>query len=223
MLLRGTAIVSLLTLLSRLLGFVRDLLVARLLGASLFADAFFVAFRIPNLLRSIAAEGALTSAFVPVFSSALAESKERAIEVCKRAVSFALCLTIPLTLAGALFAEDIVRLIAPGFESDPERYALAISLTRMMMPYIICVSIIAILNSALNSLKVFGASAWARVDHEPCAHRWRALFPLLRSKNSDNTARNLRRDWRHRPSARADSSVPSSLALSVALPKALLP
>lgn len=163
MLLRGTAIVSVLTLLSRCLGFVRDLMVAQLLGASLFADAFFVAFRIPNLLRSIAAEGALTSAFVPVFSSALARGKDHAVEACKRAITFVLCLTLPLTIVGALFAEEVVDLIAPGFSSDPEKLALAAFLTQMMMPYIICVSIIAIINSALNSLKVFGASAWAQV------------------------------------------------------------
>lgn len=163
MLLRGTAIVSVLTLLSRCLGFVRDLLVAQLLGATLFADAFFVAFRIPNLLRSIAAEGALTSAFVPVFSTALARGKDHAVEACKRAITFVLCLTLPLTIVGTLFAEEVVDLIAPGFSSDPEKLALATSLTQMMLPYIICVSIIAIINSALNSLKVFGASAWAQV------------------------------------------------------------
>lgn len=163
MLLRGTAIVSVLTLLSRLLGFVRDLLVAQLLGASLFADAFFVAFRIPNLLRSFAAEGALTSAFVPVFSSALAQGKEHAVETCKRVIGFVLCLTIPLAIVGALFATEIVGLIAPGFSEDPAKRELATSLTQLMMPYIICVSLIAIVNSALNSLKIFGASAWAQV------------------------------------------------------------
>ena len=163
MLLRGTAIVSVLTLISRCLGFVRDLLVANLLGASLFADAFFVAFRIPNLLRSFAAEGALTSAFVPVFSSALARGKGDAVEAFKRATSFVLCLTIPLTLLGIVYASDVVRIIAPGFSEDPEKLALASSLTQMMMPYIICVSLIALLNSALNALKIFGASAWAQV------------------------------------------------------------
>ena len=163
MLLRGTAIVSLLTLVSRCLGFVRDLLVARLLGASLFADAFFVAFRIPNLLRSFAAEGALTSAFVPVFSSALARSKEDAQTAFKRVAGFVLYLTIPLALLGMVFTTEILSVIAPGFQNDPEKHALAITLTRVMFPYIICVSLVATLNSALNTLKVFGASAWAQV------------------------------------------------------------
>jgi putative peptidoglycan lipid II flippase len=163
MLLRGTAIVSLLTLLSRCLGFFRDLLVARLLGASLFADAFFVAFRVPNLLRSFAAEGALTSAFVPVFSSALARGKEDANAAFKRVAGFILYLTIPLALIGIAFAPEILSVIAPGFSESPEKLSLTIELTRMMFPYIICVSLIAMLNSALNTLKVFGASAWAQV------------------------------------------------------------
>ena len=163
MLLRGTAIVSLLTLLSRILGFVRDLLVARLLGASLFADAFFVAFRIPNLLRSFAAEGALTSAFVPVFSSALARSKDDAQTAFRRIAGFVLYLTIPLAVLGIIFATEILSVIAPGFQNDPEKRALASTLTRIMFPYIIFVSLVAMLNSALNTLKVFGASAWAQV------------------------------------------------------------
>ena len=163
MLVRGTAIVSLLTLVSRVLGFVRDLLVARLLGASLFADAFFVAFRIPNLLRSFAAEGALTSAFVPVFSSALARSKEDAQTAFRRVAGFVLYLTIPMSLLGIVFARELLSFIAPGFENDPEKLALTIQLTQIMFPYIICVSLVAMLNSALNTLKVFGASAWAQV------------------------------------------------------------
>ncbi len=163
MLLRGTAIVSLLTLLSRCLGFVRDLLVARLLGASLFADAFFVAFRVPNLLRSFAAEGALTSAFVPVFSSALARGKGDAQTTFKRVAGFVLYLTIPLSILGIVFTTEILSVMAPGFQNDPEKTALAVTLTRVMFPYIIFVSLVATLNSALNSLKVFGASAWAQV------------------------------------------------------------
>jgi putative peptidoglycan lipid II flippase len=163
MLLRGTAIVSLLTLLSRVLGFIRDLLVARLLGASLFADAFFVAFRVPNLLRSFAAEGALTSAFVPVFSSALARSRGDAHTAFRRIAGFVLYLTIPLSLVGIVFAREILSVIAPGFENDPEKLALTIRLTQIMLPYIVCVSLVAMLNSALNTLKVFGASAWAQV------------------------------------------------------------
>lgn len=163
MLLRGTAIVSVVTLLSRVLGFIRDLLVARLLGASLFADAFFVAFRIPNLLRSFLAEGALTSAFTPTFCGALAESPERARATFRRIVGFLLTITLPLTALGIAFAPALLSVIAPGFEAGSERFVQCVSLTRMMLPYIACVSIIALINAALNALNIFGASAWAQV------------------------------------------------------------
>jgi putative peptidoglycan lipid II flippase len=163
MLLRGTAIVSLLTLVSRILGFVRDLLVARLLGASLFADAFFVAFRIPNLLRSFAAEGALTSAFIPVFSSALSHGKDEAQRAFKRIATFVICLTSILTIVGIIFLPEVISIIAPGFRDDPDKRALVERLGRIMLPYIIFVSLVALLNAALNTLKVFGASAWAQV------------------------------------------------------------
>ncbi len=163
MLFRGTAIVSALTLLSRLLGFVRDLLVARLLGASVFADAFFVAFRIPNLLRSFVAEGALTSAFTPVFSSSLAKGKESAAHTLARITGFLILLTTILTILMIGFAPQIVGLLAPGFAADPKKLALCVSLTRIMAPYIACVSLVAMLNAALNTLGIFGTSAWAQV------------------------------------------------------------
>lgn len=163
MLFRGTAIVSALTLLSRIVGFGRDLLVAKLLGASIFADAFFVAFRIPNLLRSLVAEGALTSAFTPVFSTALADNKERAKTTFRRVTGFLLITTSLLTLLIIGFAPQVVELLAPGFASTQEKLSLCITLTRIMAPYIACVSVIAMLNAALNTLGIFGASAWAQV------------------------------------------------------------
>ena len=163
MLFRGTAIVSALTLLSRLLGFVRDLLVARLLGASMFADAFFVAFRIPNLLRSFVAEGALTSAFTPVFSTSVTQGNDRARDTCRRVSGFLLVVTSILTVVLISYAPSIVRLFAPGFSAEGGKFELCVTLTRMMAPYIACVSFIAMLNAALNTLGIFGASAWAQV------------------------------------------------------------
>ncbi len=163
MLLRGTAIVSLLTLLSRILGFGRDLLVARLLGASLFADAFFVAFRIPNLLRSFVAEGALTSAFTPVFADSLAHGKDYAREVLRKISGFLLLITTALTLLLITYSSEIVAVLAPGFLSDTEQFSLCVRLTQTMAPYIACVSLIAMLNAALNTLHIFGTSAWAQV------------------------------------------------------------
>lgn len=163
MLLRGTAIVSLLTLLSRILGFVRDLLVARLLGASMYADAFFVAFRIPNLLRSFVAEGALTAAFVPVFSGSLAQGRSEAASTFRRVGGFLLAITIPLALIGVIWAANVLQLFAPGFARNAEKFDLGVTLTQLMMPYIICVSLVAMLNAALNALDIYGTSAWAQV------------------------------------------------------------
>ena len=163
MLLRGTAIVSLVTLLSRVLGFVRDLLVANLLGASLYADAFFVAFRIPNLLRSFVAEGALTSAFTPVFSTSLTQGVSSARETMKRVLGFLLLVTTAITGAMIICAPTVVRYIAPGFQGEEGKFALCVELTRIMAPYIVCISIIAMLNAALNALNIFGTSAWAQV------------------------------------------------------------
>ncbi len=161
--LKGTSIVSSLTLLSRLLGFIRDVLVARLFGSGAYADAFFVAFRIPNLLRSIFAEGALTSAFIPVFASEMKSSMEAARRTFRSINSLLLLSTCLLSLAGILFAPAIVRLFAPGFSASPEKFDLCVRLTQIMLPYIAFVSMISLLNGALNSVKVFGASALAQV------------------------------------------------------------
>ncbi len=160
---RGTTIVSLITLLSRVLGFVRDLLMANLFGAGFIADAFVVAFRIPNLLRSFVAEGALTSAFVPVFTSELHEGKERGRETVRSVSGFLFLVTVLLSLLGIVFSEEIVSLFAPGFGVGTAKAKLCIKLTQIMFPYIICVSYVAMLNGALNSIKIFGRAALAQV------------------------------------------------------------
>lgn len=162
-LLRGTAVVSCLNQLSRVLGFIRDVLTARLLGAGLVADAFFVAFRIPNLLRSFVAEGALTSAFVPVFASELAQGRDQAVRTIRSVTSLLMIATSVLTVLGVLFAPQVVDIFAPGFRQIPDKVELCSQLTKIMMPYIICVSLIAMLNGALNTVNVFGVSAMAQV------------------------------------------------------------
>ncbi len=161
-LIKGTSIVALMTLLSRFFGLIRDLLVARLFGASAIADCFFVAFRIPNLLRSFVAEGALSAAFVPIFASELKTGKERAQEVISQVIGFLTIITSTLTILGILFAGDILSLIAPGFMQKGNA-ALCILLTQIMMPYIICISLVAMLNGALNSVNIFGVAALAQV------------------------------------------------------------
>ncbi|MDC0358653.1 murein biosynthesis integral membrane protein MurJ [Oligoflexia bacterium] len=160
---RGTSIVSSLTVLSRGLGFIRDLLLARLFGAGIIADAFFVAFRIPNILRSLVAEGALTSAFVPVFSTELKKSRADAQTAMHSVTGLLLATTIFLALAGIIFAQELVTLFAPGFGQGSDKSMLCATLLRIMMPFVVCVSLVAMLNGALNTVKVFGAAAFAQV------------------------------------------------------------
>ncbi|NLF24413.1 MAG: murein biosynthesis integral membrane protein MurJ [Deltaproteobacteria bacterium] len=160
---RGTSVVAGLTLLSRLLGLVRDLAVARLFGAGFFTDAFFVAFRIPNLLRSLVAEGALTSAFVPVFAEELRQGREAAQRTFSSATGLLLFSTTVLSIIGIIFAPEIVALTAPGFGLGTSKALLCITLTRIMLPYIVFVSLVAMLNGALNTLGIFGAAPLAQI------------------------------------------------------------
>ena len=117
------------TLLSRITGFIRDMVLARFLGAGMIADAFFVAFKLPNLFRSLFAEGAFTSAFVPMVSQKLAgEGKESAVKFAAQAISvLAVILTI-FVIIMEVGMPWVVRLMAPGFSDNPENFALAVSL-----------------------------------------------------------------------------------------------
>jgi putative peptidoglycan lipid II flippase len=161
---KNAGIISGATLLSRILGFVRDMVIASYLGTSISADAFFVAFRIPNLLRRLFGEGSLTSAFVPVFSSYLAAGKRNeAREIAQTAMTLtALVLTL-VTLCGILFSPFIISLIAPGFAATPEKYQLAVFLNRLMFPYILLISLVALAMGILNSDNHFLTPALAPV------------------------------------------------------------
>ncbi len=148
--------VGLATFLSRILGFVRDMIIAELFGARVAADAFFVAFRIPNLLRRLTAEGAMTAAFIPVFTD---EKEKKGTTsaftlACNVITILALFLAI-LTAAGELFAPQIVRAIAPGFTADDHSLKLTTLLTRIMFPYLLFISISAVLTGILNSFGRF--------------------------------------------------------------------
>jgi putative peptidoglycan lipid II flippase len=160
---KGTAIVGSMTLLSRILGFVRDLLFARLFGAGPIADAFFVAFRIPNLLRSVMAEGALTSGFIPTFTDELAKGKAQAQTAISQVAGFLLTATVFLSALGFFFAAEIILFFAPGFLTDPKKLELGTSLLQIMFPYLIFVSLVSMVGGALNSVKIFGTAAFAQV------------------------------------------------------------
>lgn len=159
-LLKALATVSSMTLLSRILGFVRDTVIARAFGAGIATDAFFVAFKIPNLLRRLFAEGAFAQAFVPI----LAEYKNRRGEADARLlidhVSGLLALALfVVTLLGVLAAPAIVYVSAPGFAAVPDKFALTIDLLRITFPYILFVSLVSLAGGILNTYSRFSVPA----------------------------------------------------------------
>ena len=159
-LLKALAAVSSMTLLSRILGFVRDTVVARGFGAGLATDAFFVAFKIPNLLRRLFAEGAFSQAFVPI----LAEYKNRRGEADTRLlvdhVSGLLALALAVvTLIGIAAAPLIVYVSAPGFAAAPDKFALTVDLLRITFPYIFFISLVSLAGGILNTYSRFSVPA----------------------------------------------------------------
>lgn len=163
-LLRSSAVVSFFTMLSRVLGLVREIVLARYLGTGPIADAFFVAFRFPNLFRRIFAEGAFNAAFVPLFSKRLEEEgKEGALRFSEEAMSFLVTVLLLLTLAAQLAMPWFVLAIAGGFAADPEKFDLTVLLTRITFPYLLFMSVTALLGGLLNSLGRFIAAAAAPV------------------------------------------------------------
>lgn len=162
---RNAVTVGAATLASRILGFLRDLIIAFALGAGPFADAFFVAFRLPNLLRRLFGEGSLTMAFVPVFTRTREEDGPEAAHAMARSMLFWLVVVLGVVTGLAMLgAEPLVALIAPGFADDPELLSVTAQLTRICFPYIIFISGVALCMGILNSSGRFLAPALA-----PCA------------------------------------------------------
>ena len=156
--------VGALTLLSRVFGFVRDALMAAVLGISPVSDAFNAAFRFPNLFRRLFAEGAFNTAFVPMFSGALeADGADKAKELASRIMSWLVAAILVVTILVEIFAEQIMVPFVPGFLNDPDKFELTVFLTRIMFPYLACMSLMAAYAAILNSLGRFFASAFAPV------------------------------------------------------------
>jgi len=161
---KAAGIVGSATLLSRIFGLVRDVVLAWFFGAGLVSDAFFVAFRIPNLLRRLFAEGSLSIAFIPVFTEYLTnQSREEAFQMARSAVRLLSILLAVVVVIGILLAPLIVRIIAPGFSDSPEKFILTVTLTRIMFPYIFLISLVALSMGILNVLGHFAAPALAPV------------------------------------------------------------
>ena len=162
-LLKSTAIVGLMTLVSRISGLVRDVVMANLLGSSGLADAFFVAFRIPNFLRRIFAEGAFSQAFVPVFSELTERNTIEAKEFVNAATGILALTTFVLSVLGIVFAPALISLYAPGYQDQPEQFALTVDALRFMFPYLFCISLVAMSGGILNTVNRFAVPAMTPV------------------------------------------------------------
>ncbi|MBU2552101.1 MAG: murein biosynthesis integral membrane protein MurJ [Proteobacteria bacterium] len=161
---KAAGIVGGATLLSRILGLVRDLVTAYFFGAGPAADAFFVAFRIPNLLRRLLAEGALTVSFIPVFTEYLkVRGRDEAFQVFRAVLTLLSLVLAAVTVLGVLLSPYLVLVFAPGFSDDPDKFALTVLLTRIMFPYIFLVGLVALAMGVLNSLGRFAAPALSPV------------------------------------------------------------
>ena len=163
-LLNALATVSGMTLLSRILGFVRDFIIARIFGAGMLTDAFFVAFRLPNLLRRLFAEGAFSQAFVPILGEYRnTRQPEETRQLADRVASILFLAVFLITLAGMAGAPLLVYLSAPGFASDPRKFALTVELTRITFPYILFMSLVALSGGILNTWSRFAVPAFTPV------------------------------------------------------------
>lgn len=179
-LLKSTAIVSLMTLVSRISGLVRDVVMAALLGTGVMSDAFFMAFRIPNFLRRIFGEGAFSQAFIPVFSELTERNTAQARDFVNSMSGMLAAITFAITVLGMIFAPAFVRVLAPGYIDEPEKFALTVDSLRIMFPYFFCISLVAMSGGILNTVNRFAVPAVTPVLLNICmiVAMW-VLVPLL--------------------------------------------
>ena len=162
-LIKSTGTFSFFTIISRILGYIRDILIAIFLGAGPLADAFFVAFRIPNTFRRLFAEGTFNAAFVPSYASELSNGKENADKFATSVLSLLIFILLILVLIIEIFMPLFVYLIAPGFSEDKEKLNLAINLTRITFPFLFFISLGSFFSGILNSHNRFAVAAAAPI------------------------------------------------------------
>jgi putative peptidoglycan lipid II flippase len=161
---KAAGVVGAATLLSRILGYIRDAVIAWFFGAGLSSDAFIAAFRIPNLLRKLFGEGAISNAFVPVLTDYLTkDGKDEALRLARSALLIMSIMLVAISICGIILAALIVKVIAPGFMDSPEKISLTITLTRIMFPYILFIGLVALCMGILNVFGHFAAPALAPV------------------------------------------------------------
>ena len=162
-LLKSTYVFSFYTLISRILGYLRDILIAATLGASVFADAFFVAFRLPNTFRRLFSEGTFNAAFVPSYSSEIAKNEKSGKKFANEIFTLLTIILLAIILLGEIFTPFLVYLIAPGFFSDPDKFNFAVQLTRITFPFLLFVSLSSFFSAILNTHNKFAAAAAAPI------------------------------------------------------------
>ena len=162
-LLSSTYIFSFFTLLSRVLGYLRDILIAIFLGTSIYADAFFVAFRLPNTFRRLFAEGTFNAAFIPSYTAAKVEDKEKGKRFANEVLSLLVLVLSFIILIAEIFTPYLVFLIAPGFAEDHQKFNIAVEFTRITFPFLLFVSISSFFSGILNSNNKFAAAAAAPI------------------------------------------------------------
>src|SRR6201996_3846441 len=157
---KAAGIVGLAVLCSRILGLARDQIFAALFGGGLLMDAFTIAFRIPNLLRDLFAEGALSTAFITIFSRTISRDGDAAaFRLANKVLTLAVLTISGITVLGIVLAPWVIAQLAPGF--DPPKQALTVTLARIMYPFIVMVSLAALVMGMLNARNVFGVPAMA--------------------------------------------------------------
>lgn len=160
-LIRSTGVIGFATAVSRVLGFVRDIVIARYFGTAMYAQAFVVAFRIPNLLRDLVGEGATNSAVVPVLTEELTKKgKTEFFRLAQVILNILLVTLLVLTFIGIFASPFIVKLIAPGFSFDKEKFEVTVTLTKVLFPFLLLVGLWAYAMGVLNTLGKFGAPAF---------------------------------------------------------------
>jgi len=162
-LIASTSTFGFFTLISRILGYVRDILIAIFLGTSLFADAFFVAFRLPNTFRRLFAEGTFNAAFIPSYAGALAKNKAEADNFAKNVFNLLFVILLFFVLVAEIFMPQLIFLIAPGFYKDPDKLKLAIDLSRITFPFLFFICLASFFGAILNSYNKFAVAAAAPI------------------------------------------------------------
>ncbi len=174
-LIKSAGLIGFATVCSRILGFVRDIVIAKFFGTGIFAEAFFVAFRIPNLLRELVGEGAANAAFVPVFTEYLVQKDKTQLERLIQTMFKILFLVLStIVVVGIFFSSPLVKIIAPGFVIDSAKFSLTVRLTQIMFIYLLFIGLTAYLMSILHTFKHFFTPAFG-----PCLLNISLIFSAI--------------------------------------------